>query len=100
MEKYIILTNNEEFSTETDTPGIESVETYQYYFFNEPKSKFTVAKVKDGSIKIVITDGEDPSKINRIPVRIFPSFDEIEGAQKELNVLTERKRDYAKLEKL
>lgn len=99
MAGYIILTNKDDYTTRLDTPGIEPVETYEYYFYSRRLAEFTIAKVLDEDTRTIIQDHEDTTKICDIPSRVFPSFEDIKDARKEINELANSNLDYVKLVK-
>ncbi|WP_141432649.1 hypothetical protein [Bacillus sp. 03113] len=85
MDKYIVLTNKDTFQTVVDGTGLEPIETYHFYFFNDLKAKYTIAKVLDDSIKIKLYENyEGKEYINEIRVKFFESFPTIESAREEL----------------
>lgn len=85
-EKYIVLTSKDTFQTIVDPKGLEVVETYHFYFFNEIKAKYTIAKILDHTIKIQLYEKyEGKEYVNNINVKFFETFDSIEGAREELN---------------
>ncbi|KAB7705616.1 hypothetical protein F9802_13865 [Bacillus aerolatus] len=86
MEKYIVLTNKDTFQTVLENEGLEPVETYHFYFFDKLKSKYTIAKVLDDSIKIqLFEEYEGKEYVNHIGVKFFETFGTIEAAREELN---------------
>ncbi|MDQ0243087.1 hypothetical protein J2S09_000623 [Bacillus fengqiuensis] len=86
MEKYIVLTNKDTFQTVIDNEGLEPVETYHFYFFDNLKAKYTIAKVLDDNIKIQLFETyEGKDYVNHIRVKFFETFNTIEGAREELN---------------
>ncbi|MBU8908241.1 hypothetical protein [Desertibacillus haloalkaliphilus] len=98
---YIILTNKDEYQTNIHTEGLEVIETYEYYFFNQLRAKYTIAKVTKNDIKITLTEEKDEKKyINNIPVKFFEVYETIEGAHEELDEITGPDSDNARLEKL
>ena len=52
MDKYIVLTNKETFQTKVDSDGLEAIETYNFYFFDKIKAKYTIAKVSMIRLKL------------------------------------------------
>ncbi|KKB36618.1 hypothetical protein [Bacillus thermotolerans] len=85
-EKYIVLTNKDTFQTVLDNKGLEIVETYHFYFFDELKAKYTIAKVLDDSIKIELYEKyEGKEYVNRIGIKFFETFGTIEAAREELD---------------
>jgi hypothetical protein len=83
---YIVLTNKDTFQTILENVGLEPVETYHFYFFNELKAKYTIAKVLDESIKIQLFENyEGKEYVNHIAVKFFERFNTIEAAREELN---------------
>lgn len=86
MEKFIVLTNKETFQTVVDGEGLEPVETYHFYFYNEIKAKYTIAKVLDDNCKIELYENyEGKEYVNRIRVKFFETFPTLEAAIEELN---------------
>ncbi|WP_428909138.1 hypothetical protein [Niallia sp. Krafla_26] len=86
MEKYIVLTNKDSFQTVLDNDGFQPIETYHFYFFNELKSKYTIAKIVKDSFKIQLYEKyEGKEYINNIHVKFFETFPTIEEAREELN---------------
>ncbi|MDV2887455.1 hypothetical protein RYX45_19945, partial [Alkalihalophilus pseudofirmus] len=86
MGKYIVLTNKNTFQTILDNDGLEIVETYHFYFFEELKAKYTIAKVLDENIKIQLFETyEGKDYVNYINIKFFEKFDTIEAARNELN---------------
>jgi hypothetical protein len=85
-EKYIILTTKETFQTIVDEKGLETVETYHFYFFDEIKATYTVAKVLDDNVKIQLYEKyEGKEYVNNIKVKFFETFTSLEAAHEELN---------------
>jgi hypothetical protein len=86
MEKYIVLTNKTTYQTQVDDAGLLPVETYNFYFFEEVKAKYTIAKVLDDNIKIKLYENyEGKEYINEIRVKFFETFPTIEAARDELS---------------
>lgn len=86
MASYIVLTNKDTFQTILKNDGLEPVETYHFYFFNQLKAKYTIAKVLDESIKIQLFETyEGKDYVNHIGVKFFERFETIEAAREELN---------------
>jgi hypothetical protein len=86
MSNYIVLTNKDTFQTILKNDGLEPVETYHFYFFNELKAKYTIAKVLDESSKIQLFEKyEGKEYVNNIAVKFFERFNTIEAAREELN---------------
>lgn len=86
MEKYIVLTNKESFQTILENDGLEPIETYDFYFFEKLKAKYTIAKVLKDSFKIqLFEEYEGKEYINHIDVKFFETFPTIEEARDELN---------------
>lgn len=86
LGKYIVLTNKESFQTILDNEGLEPVETYHFYFFDQLRAKYTIAKVLDESAKIqLFEEFEGKEYVNRIAVKFFERFETIEAAREELN---------------
>jgi hypothetical protein len=99
MAKYIILTNKDEYQTKLETEGLEIIETYQYFFFDQLKAKYSIAQVHDDSIKITLTEEkDDKTYVNDIPVKFFEVFETIEGAQDELKELAGPNSDSSRLQ--
>jgi hypothetical protein len=85
MEKYIVLTNKDTFQTILDNKGLDPVETYHFYFFDDLKAKYTIAKVMDETIKIQLFEKyEGKEYVNHIRVKFFETFGTIEAAREEL----------------
>lgn len=86
MGNYIVLTNKDTFQTILDNAGLETVETYNFYFFDKLKAKYTIAKVIDENIKIqLFEEFEGKEYVNQIAVKFFERFETIEDAREELN---------------
>jgi hypothetical protein len=86
MEKFIVLTNKDTFQTVVDGEGLEPLETYHFYFFDEIKAKYTIAKVVDDSCKIKLHENyEGKEYVNHIRVKFFETFNTIEDALEDLN---------------
>jgi len=86
LANFIVLTNKSTFQTILDNPGLEPVETYHFYFFEELKAKYTIAKVVDESIKITLYESyEGKEYVNQINVKFFERFGTLEAAREELN---------------
>ena len=85
MGKYIVLTNKDTFQTILKNDGLEPVETYHFYFFEQLKAKYTIAKVLDDKIKIQLFEVfEGKEYVNHIAVKFFEKFETIEAAREEL----------------
>lgn len=86
MGNYIVLTNKETFQTILDNEGLETVETYNFYFFDKLKAKYTIAKVIDEKSKIQLYEEfEGKEYVNHIAVKFFERFETVEAAREELN---------------
>ncbi len=86
MDKYIVLTNKDTFQTVLENDGFQPVETYHFYFFDELKANYTIAKIVKDSFKIQLYEKyEEKEYINNIHVKFFETFPTIEEARKELN---------------
>lgn len=96
---YIILTNKDTYQTDLNSPGIETVETYDYYFFGKLKASYSIAKVVDQNGKIKITENSDRSYVNHIRIKFFEAFDEIEEAREELSKMVGPNSENQRLEK-
>jgi hypothetical protein len=84
--KYIVLTNKDTFQTILKNDGLEVVETYDFYFFDKLKAKYTIAKILDETIKIKLYEQyEGKEYVNQISVKFFEKFDTLEAAREELN---------------
>jgi hypothetical protein len=86
MGNYIVLTNKDTFQTILENEGLQVVETYDFYFFEKLKAKYTIAKVIDENIKIqLFEEFEGKEYVNHIAVKFFERFETIEAAREELN---------------
>ncbi|MEH7331755.1 hypothetical protein V7161_03895 [Neobacillus drentensis] len=86
LGKFIVLTNKESFQTILENDGLEPIETYHFYFFNQLRAKYTIAKVLDESAKIQLFEKfEGKEYVNHIAVKFFERFETIEAAREELN---------------
>jgi hypothetical protein len=86
LENFIVLTNKDTFQTILDNPGLEPIETYHFYFFEELKAKYTIAKVVDESAKITLYESyEGKEYVNNIHIKFFERFETLDGAREELN---------------
>lgn len=85
MEQYIVLTNKDTFQTILNNDGLEPIETYHFYFFEQLKAKYTIAKVVDDDFKIQLYEKYDGKEyVNHIHVKFFEKFTRIEEAREEL----------------
>ena len=84
---YTILTNKEKFTTLLDTPGIELVETWEYYFYGKLMAKYSIVKVHNPKCKITLIDNSEERYTNHIPVKFFDYFEDIEEARNEIRSL-------------
>ncbi len=85
MDKFIVLTNKTTFQTILDNPGLEPVETYHFYFFDDLKAKYTIAKIVDENAKIQLYEKyEGKEFVNHIRVKFFEAFPTVEDAREEL----------------
>ena len=85
MEQYIVLTNKDTFQTILNNDGLELIETYHFYFFEQLKAKYTIAKVVDDDFKIQLYEKYDGKEyVNHIHVKFFEKFARIEEAREEL----------------
>lgn len=96
---YIILTNKETYKTETNTDGIELIESYDYKFFNKLKATYSIAKVNDPRCRITLIENSEKAYTNHVPVKFFEAFENIEEAREELKELAGPNSEDAKLEK-
>lgn len=86
MEKYTVLTNKDTFQTVLQNDGLEPIETYHFYFFDELKAKYTLAKVVEEDFKIQLYEKyEEKEYVNHIHIKFFEKFSTIEEAREELN---------------
>ncbi|HBZ08774.1 MAG TPA: hypothetical protein DEO65_02675 [Bacillus bacterium] len=91
MAKYILLTNKDTFQTDLDNEGLEIVETYNFYFFDKLRAKYTIAKVLDEKTKIKMSEEyHDREYVNHIRVKFFEHFDTIEEVREELYEIVDR----------
>jgi hypothetical protein len=97
---FIILTNKNTYQTDLNSAGIETVETYDYFFFGTLKASYSISKVLDKSCKITITENGEKSYVNHIPVKFFEAFDDIEDARKELSLMVGSNSEDQKLVKV
>lgn len=85
MGNYIVLTNKDTFQTILDNEGLEPIETYHFYFFEQLRAKYTIAKVLDETIKIqLFEEYEGKEYVNNIAVKFFERFGTLEAAREEL----------------
>ncbi|MFG6120199.1 hypothetical protein [Thalassobacillus sp. B23F22_16] len=85
MGKYIVLTNKDTFQTVLDNEGLETVESYQFFFFDKLKATYTIVKVLDENTKIQLYEKyEEKEYVNYIRVKFFEAFETIEDAREEL----------------
>ncbi|MBB6444457.1 hypothetical protein [Bacillus benzoevorans] len=85
MEQYIVLTNKNTFQTILKNDGLEPIETYQFYFFEQLKAKYTIAKVIGNDFKIQLYEEyEGKEYVNNIHVKFFEKFSTVEEAREEL----------------
>ncbi|WP_144460646.1 hypothetical protein [Siminovitchia fortis] len=85
MAKYILLTNKETFQTDLTNEGLEIVETYNFYFFDQLRAKYTIAKVLDEKAKIKMSEEyQGKEYVNYIRVKFFEHFETIEEVREEL----------------
>lgn len=81
-----MLTNKNTFQTILENEGLEPVETYHFYFFDELKAKYTIAKVIDEKCKIqLFEEFEGKEYVNHIAAKFFERFETIEAAREELD---------------
>jgi hypothetical protein len=86
MEKYTVLTNKDTFQTILPNDGLEPIETYHFYFFDELKAKYTIAKVVDEDFKVQLYENyEGKEYVNHIHIKFFEKFSTIEETREELN---------------
>lgn len=98
MGKYIILTNKETFQTTIQDTHLVPIETFEFFFFDQLKAKYTIAEVQDDNIKIRLYEKyEDKEYVNEIRVKFFESFETVEGARAELKELVGPDTDNARL---
>ncbi|MDA3129514.1 hypothetical protein ACFPTR_00350 [Aliibacillus thermotolerans] len=98
MGKFIILTNKEDYQTDLNNDGLKVIETYDYFFFDKLKAKYTIAEVLSDDIKIkLIEESNDKTYINEIPIKFFEAFETIDEAKEELNELSGPDTDFSQL---
>ncbi|MBD8004324.1 hypothetical protein [Bacillus norwichensis] len=91
MTKFILLTNKETFQTDLNNEGLEIVETYNFYFFNKLRAKYTIAKVLDEKAKIKMSEEYHGKEyVNYIRVKFFEHFDTIEEVREELYEIADK----------
>lgn len=84
---YVILTTKPgEFRTDPGE-GVTPVETYDYVFYGRKRAEFTIAEIAE-TARITIVEDAPPHIVNRVPSKLFESFDSVEAARAELNTLT------------
>ncbi|WP_172332039.1 ferredoxin [Mangrovicoccus sp. HB161399] len=84
---YVILTTKPgEFRTEM-TEGVTKVESWDYIFYGRKRANFVIARI-EGAPRITIVEDAPPQIVNRVPSKLFESFDTLEEARAELNTLT------------
>ncbi|AJY76480.1 hypothetical protein [Paenibacillus beijingensis] len=84
MSQYILLSTTERYRSVTDSPHLETIEEYEYYFFGKRKTVFTICKIKTTDARIVITAGSEVFPDNSIPIKVFPKFETTEEIVKEI----------------
>lgn len=84
MSEYVLLTSTDRYRTLEENPALEKVAEYQYHFFGKVKSTFTLCKMKETNTKLVIQGVSETFPDNHIPLRVFPKFNSIEEAEKEI----------------
>ena len=98
MGKFIILTNKEDYQTDLNNDGLKVIETYDYFFFDKLKAKYTIAEVLSDDIKIkLIEESNDKTYINEIHIKFFEAFETIDEAKEELNELSGPDTDFSQL---
>ncbi|MFD1705326.1 hypothetical protein ACFSCZ_01000 [Siminovitchia sediminis] len=105
MGKYILLTNKEAFQTNLNNEGLKIVETYNYYFFDKLRAKYTIAKVLDETAKIKLSEEyQGKEYVNYIRVKFFEHFETVEEVREELYEIVDREESddsaHSKLVKL
>ncbi|RST74273.1 hypothetical protein D4T97_011405 [Siminovitchia acidinfaciens] len=91
MGKYILLTNKETFQTDLSNDGLEIVETYNFYFFEKLRAKYSIAKVVDENARIKMSEEyEGKEYVNHIRVKFFERFETIEEVREELYEIVDR----------
>ncbi|WP_096203293.1 hypothetical protein [Bacillus sp. FJAT-45350] len=101
MAKYIVLTNRDEYQTSLNNEGLRLIETYEYYFFNQLRAKYTVAEVIGDDIKITLTEEKNGvTYVNHIPIKFFEGYDSVEAAREELEELSGPNSDDSRLERI
>lgn len=85
MGKFILLTNKDSFQTDLNNDGLEIVETYNFYFFDKLRAKYSIARVLDEKAKIKMSESyEGKEYVNYIRVKFFEHFETIEEVREEL----------------
>lgn len=84
MSEYVLLTSTDRYRTVEENPALEKVAEYQYYFFGKLKSTFTLCKMNHSEVKIRIQGVSETFPDNLIPLRVFPKFNSLEEAEKEI----------------
>lgn len=98
MSKFIILTNKEDYQTVLENDGLKLVDTYDYFFFDQLKAKYTIAEVLSDDIKIRLVEENGTKKyVNEIPIKFFEAFETAAEAREELNELTGPDTDFSHL---
>nr|WP_275899483.1 hypothetical protein [Bacillus piscicola] len=81
-----------------DNDGLEIIETYDYFFFDQLKAQYTIAAVKENDMKITLKEEKnDKTYINRIPIKFFEAFETVEAAKEELGELSGPDSDFSQL---
>ena len=84
---YTILTSKPgEYETEL-VDGLAQVESYDYYFYGHRKAVYTIAEIKADDIRVNVISADDPNIINRVPIKFFETFNDLDGARSELKQL-------------
>jgi hypothetical protein len=71
----------------TDTnDDLRIVETWDYRFCGQTKTSFAIAELLR-ACKVRVTDEAPPERVALVPSKFLPSFESMEAARRELQVL-------------
>ncbi|OEY66014.1 hypothetical protein [Marinobacter sp. X15-166B] len=86
---FIILTSKTNEYNAFPEEGLTVMKSFEYYFYNQKKAVFSIARVDSDKARVSIVDEGDKSSNNSIPVKFFEAFDSLGSAEKELAHLTQ-----------
>lgn len=95
---FIVLTSKINEYEAMPERGIEVVKAFDYWFYNQKKSVFTIARVDSSDARVRIVEAGKTGTVNSIPVKFFEKYTSVAEAEAELIHLTEADSENIRLQ--